>query len=241
MSQPASVSVIRHLAFEDLGAFAPALERAGCHITYHDIGDTDLATLDPLAPGILIVLGGPIGADQERLYPFLRDELRLVEARLVAGKPLMGICLGAQIIARAAGARIFALPEKEIGFAPVHLTPAGELSCLAPFAGAPVTLHWHGDSFDLPGGADLLASTPACENQAFAIGPNIIGFQFHPEADTRRIEKWLVGHACELAAAGCDVARIRADAATYERELRAKAEAVLQGWLQRLAARQDIS
>ena len=94
-----------------------------------------------------------------------------------------------------------------------------------------MTLHWHGDTFDLPAGAERLAATDLCENQAFAMGPNIVGFQFHPEASAQGFEKWLIGHAAELAAAKIDVPRLRADAQTYGPELERKAQAVLSAWL----------
>jgi len=229
-----SAVAIRHVGFEDLSAFAPALRLAGYQVDYWDIGEQELWTLEPVRTDLLIVLGGPIGAYEDAVYPFLKDEIDLLEQRLAANRPTLGICLGAQLIARAAGARVFPSGAKEIGFAPITLTEAGRSSCLAPFADEPMTLHWHGDTFDLPAGAERLASTDLCENQAFAVGPNIIGFQFHPEASATGFEKWLVGHAAELTAARIDVPRLRADAQTYGPELERKAQAVLSAWLGKL-------
>lgn len=229
-----SAVAVRHVGFEDLGAFAPALCAAGYDLDYWDIGERDLSTLPAVEAELLVVLGGPIGAYEEAEYPLLTTELRILEERLAAGRPTMGICLGAQLIARAAGARVYATGAKEIGFAPITLTAAGGESCLRPFAADPITLHWHGDTFDLPAGAERLASTELCENQAFSLGANVIGFQFHPEVDTQGIEKWLVGHAAELAAAGLDVRRIRSDAAQYGAPLRHKAGAVITAWLKQL-------
>ena len=140
------------------------------------------------------------------------------------------------MIALAAGARVFPSGATEIGFAPISLTEAGAQSCLAPFRGDPVTLHWHGDTFDLPHGATHLASTKLCENQAYALGANVIGFQFHPEATGRDIERWLVGHTVELAGAGIDVKQIRADAARHHTALESKAEAVAAAWIAGLDA-----
>lgn len=231
-----SAIAIRHVGFEDLGAFAPALRAAGYQIHYWDIGEQELWTLEPVKTDLLIVLGGPIGAYEHDAYPFLKEEIDILERRLAANRPTLGICLGAQLIARAAGARVYSSGAKEIGFAPIRLTEAGRSSCLVPFAGEPVTLHWHGDTFDLPAGAARLASTDLCENQAFAMGPNIVGFQFHPEASAKGFEKWLVGHAVELAAAKIDVPRLRADAQTYGPELERKAQAVLADWLGGLKA-----
>ncbi|MGD1878505.1 MAG: glutamine amidotransferase [Kiloniellaceae bacterium] len=230
-----SALAIRHVLFEDLGAFAPALEAAGYRLRYLDVGQEggkqELADLPPQRDDLVIVLGGPIGVYEDDSYPFLADEIAFLERRLAANAPLMGICLGAQLIARAAGARVYPSGMKEIGFAAITLTEAGTASCLAPFAKAPLTLHWHGDTFDLPEGAELLASTEACRNQAFALGRNVIGFQFHPEADCSAIEQWLVGHTVELNAAGIDIAKLREDAGRYRRELADKAAATLTAWL----------
>ena len=127
----------------------------------------------------------------------------------------LGICLGAQLIAAARGERVYPSPGGvEIGFGPLDLTAAGAAAPLGEVAGTPV-LHWHGDTFDLPGDAELLASTPACANQAFAIDDHVLALQFHVEADPARIEQWLIGHSHELVSGGHDIAKIRDDAARY--------------------------
>jgi len=223
--------VVRHVHFEDLGAFRPAFERAGYEIGYVEAGLDPLDAIDPARPELLVVLGGPIGAGQEDRYPFLRDELRLIEGRLACDRPLLGICLGAQLIARVAGARVGPGPAKEIGFAPITLTPAGERSCLAHFAEEPIALHWHGDGFELPEGAERLASTGLCQNQAFKLGRRVIGFQFHPEADTRGLERWLIGHAAELDQQGIDPRTLRAQAQRHGDALARKADRVASAWL----------
>ncbi|RFF29666.1 glutamine amidotransferase [Wenzhouxiangella sediminis] len=225
---------IRHVAFEDLGAFAPVLETAGFETVTVDAGVANLAALDPLAPDLFVVLGGPISAGDEQAYPFLKHERRAMERRLEHGRPTLGICLGAQLLARAAGARVYPGKYKEIGFAPIELTQAGKASCLAPFRDLPMTLHWHGDTFDLPAGATRLAFSQHCENQAFQLGTTAIGFQFHPETDARHIEQWLIGHAAELAAEGIDVGRIRSQAGRLSDELADKARRVIQTWLETL-------
>lgn len=223
--------VIRHLAFEDLGHFAPVLAESGYRIHYCDVG------LDPFdeAADLLVVLGGPIGVYEEDKYPFLTDEIKRIEARLATQRPTLGICLGAQLMARSLGACVYPGPAKEIGFAPLALTEAGRASCLAPFAGKPV-LHWHGDTFDLPAGATLLASTEICEQQAFSYGRNAIGFQFHPEAGAAGFERWLIGHACELSAAGKSIPSLRADHERLAPQLAAPAQACLRQWLAQIEA-----
>ena len=224
-------SVIRHVAFEDLGSFATPLEEAGFRLAYCDVGRDDLDALDPVSPELMIILGGPIGVYEEARYPFLETEIGIIGRRLESGRPLMGICLGAQLIARAAGGRVYRADRPEVGFSPITLTDAGRISCLAAFENDPVTLHWHGDTFTLPAGATRLALTAACENQAFSLGPRVIGFQFHPEIDASRIEQWLIGHSVELTAAGMDVPQLRAEAARYRSRLRAKARSVIGTWL----------
>jgi GMP synthase (glutamine-hydrolysing) len=228
------VTAIRHVPFEDLSAFAPALERRGIAYRYFDVGADNLGAFDPLAPDVLIILGGPIGVYQEEKYPFLIPETQAIAKRLAAGRPTLGVCLGSQLMAKALGARVYPAGYKEIGFGPIELNEAGRASCLAPFADDPITLHWHGDTFDLPDGATLLASSALCERQAFSLGPNILGVQFHPEDGGVKFERWLIGHTAELSAAGIDVAQLRADSQTHGERLGKKADAVLGAWLEGL-------
>lgn len=221
---------IRHVPFETLGTFEPVLEHAGYTLTYADVANGDLSKLDALAPDLLVVLGGPIGVCETDTYPFLTAELALIETRLRAGLPMLGICLGAQLIAAALDAKVAPTGTKEIGFAPLTLTAAGTNGPLRHLTDVPV-LHWHGDGFELPIGAALLATTTV-SNQAFAIGSNVLGLQFHPEADTtHRLEAWLIGHACELTGAGIDPRIIRADARRYGEALAHAGRTMFAEWL----------
>ncbi|HET6718855.1 MAG TPA: glutamine amidotransferase [Rhodocyclaceae bacterium] len=225
---------IRHVDFEDLGSFAEVLAARGIKLRYVDAAVDDLSPAT-LAADLLVVLGGPIGAYEENLYPFLSAELRLLESRLAAGLPTLGICLGAQLMARALGARVYPGPAREIGWHPLTLSKAGRASPLAHLAGdLSSMLHWHGDTFDLPDGARLLASTERCPHQAFAWGEGALAFQCHPEARTDQLERWLVGHAFELASHRLSVTDLRADNRRYGPSLERQGARCFADWLDRL-------
>ncbi len=222
---------IRHVPFEDLGVFAALLRRRGYDVDYRDAAVDDLKARDLTAAELVVVLGGPIGVYQAKAYPFIRDELRLLERRLARGQPTLGICLGSQLMARALGARVFAGPVKELGFAPVRLTAAGLASPLAALATHPV-LHWHGDTFDLPAGAERLASTRAYANQAFAYGRAALALQFHIEVTPAGLEPWLIGHTLEIATTpGASVAGLRRGAARWGAALNRRAVRAIGDWL----------
>ena len=226
-----TVIAIRHVHFEDLGAFDDVLRRHGYAVRYCDAWIDDIGGVDPLAPDLTVVLGGPISAYQELTYPFLGQELILLERRLAALRPTLGICLGAQLMARALGARVYPAPAKEIGWGELQLSEAGGTGPLRHLAGVPV-LHWHGDTFDLPEGAALLASTETCPNQAFSFGRHALACQFHPEITASGFERWLVGHAVELAAVpGVSPAVLRQDTERLTRESASRGAACLSEWI----------
>jgi GMP synthase (glutamine-hydrolysing) len=231
----ASVIAIRHVAFEDLGSFAPVLARRGFTIGYREAAVDDLAAPELQAADLVVVLGGPIGAYEERLYPFLRDELALIERRLGGGRPVLGVCLGSQLMARALGARVYPGEGKEIGWSPLHLTDAGLRSALAPLAAGASVLHWHGDTFDLPRGAVHLAASERYCHQAFAWQRHGLALQFHLEVTATGLERWYIGHACEIAAtAGVAVPGLREDAQRCASSLIPLAQRCLEVWLDQL-------
>ena len=227
--------VIRHVLFEDLGNLSRMLTQHGYQITYLEAGLDRLDNIDPLLPDLLIVLGGPIGAYDTDDYPFLTDEIQLLEHRLQADLPTLGICLGAQLMARALGASVYS-SIKEIGWSPIQLSEGGKQSPLIHLAAEYTgVLHWHGDTFDLPDGAIHLASTQNCQNQAFSWGKNGLALQFHPEVTGLGLERWFIGHACEIGATqNVSVAQLRQDTTRYSQNLEVQATKFWQGWLNQL-------
>lgn len=225
---------VRHLHFEDLGTWEDALGKAGFAVRYLEAVSDDLG---PAADADLAVfLGGPIGVHDADVHAFLARELEAVRRRLGSRMPTIGVCLGAQLIARAAGAAVYpGANGKEIGWGPLRLTDAGRDGLLAPLGDDDArVLHWHGDTFDLPDGATLLASTDAYANQIFAIGGHALGLQCHVEIDPAGIERWLVGHAVEIAGApGVDTGTIRRDTARFGAGLVRRGRRILEDWLAR--------
>lgn len=228
-----TVVVFRHVPFEDVGTLGDTLHECGFQYHYIDTPITSLATFDPLHADVLIVLGGPISANDETGYPFLRQELTIIRQRLAQQRPVLGICLGAQLMARALGARVAPLGVKEIGYGSIQLAPTPQAAVLAPLSNVPV-LHWHGDRFEIPDSAIRLAGSVVCDNQAFSVGKHALGLQFHPEVSQTGLEGWLVGHACELELAGLSLGDLREQAAHHSASLALAAQQVMTRWLDQL-------
>jgi len=232
---PGTALAIRHVPFEDLGSFASPLRERGFAVAYRDAGLDDLGARDLLDADLLIVLGGPIGVYEARDYPFLKGEIAMVERRLKAGRPVLGLCLGAQIMAKALGARVYKGKRKELGWSPLELTDAGRKSALAELGPRTAALHWHGDTFDLPREAELLASTRLYANQAFAWRRHALGLQFHIETTVHGLERWFVGHALEIASTrGVDLGQLRRETRRLGPRLEERGPRVLKAWLDSL-------
>lgn len=226
---------IRHVHFEDCGTLADLLSERGFEVRYVEPWRADFSALDVTTPDLLVGLGGPVSVYEADSYPWITDELRLFERRLAARRPLLGICLGAQMLARVLGARVFG-GRKELGWAPLRLTEEGKRSIITPLSADHTSmLHWHGDTFDLPTGATLLASTDQVAHQVYTWERFALAFQCHPEVRPEEIESWLVGHACEIAATkDVSVEQLRRDTHRLGPTLGRQSRQVFSDWLDQL-------
>ena len=175
---PLAVQVLQHVPFEGLGSIGGWLEERGARIGWTRLfADDPLPRLDGL--DLLIALGGPMSVNDEARLPWLASEKRVLREAIARGIPVLGVCLGAQLIASALGARVRRAGVPEIGWFPIEAVPGPDGTFRFP--ATCTVFHWHGETFDLPQGAVRLARSGPCENQAFQIGRYVIGLQFHPE------------------------------------------------------------
>ena len=222
------VLVLQHEPFEGPGTLREALSGCELRLVRTFAGDPVPARL---ADDALLVLGGGMGVYEADRHPHLREEMSLLQAAVRDGLPVLGICLGSQLLAAALGARVAKAPRKEIGWFDVDLLPGAADDEL--FAGAPASFaafHWHGDAFALPDQAVPLAATAMTPLQAFRAGSRAWGVQFHLETDRQVLEAMLTSGAEELGEAGVDAARIRSRAADELPRLRALALRIFRRW-----------
>lgn len=178
---PARLIVLKHVPFEGPAAIADWAFSRGIPVEIVNLFAPhqlpDLSGSD-----WLVVMGGPMNVDEEQLYGFLAAEKMYLRDAIEQGRTVIGICLGAQLIARSLGAKVFPNREREIGWLPIELAESAKAhSPFSEFPSSVEVFHWHGDTFDLPPGAKLMASSAACSNQAFMVGKRAIGLQFHIE------------------------------------------------------------
>lgn len=201
--------IIRHVPYEGVAGYRQPIEDAGYHVDRIDVADPAFASLDLTEPDLLIMMGGPMGVYEQQEHPWIACQLRRLAPRLAADRPTLGVCFGAQMIAAALGADVFAGPAKEVGFHPVRIHDHAAAGFLRHLHEVPV-LHWHGDTFTLPAGAELLASSHVYEHQAFRHGRNVLALQFHAEmGEDERFNAWIEQWPESVIEAGGDEASLR--------------------------------
>lgn len=227
--------VLQHEQCEGLGTIAESLAAESVTPTYVRAYAGDPVPAGPGDAAGLIAMGGPMGVYDHSRLPYLAAEMRLIEAALAAERPVLGVCLGSQLLAQVLGAEVRPSGVKEIGWYPVDLTPAAASDPL--WQGHPgrfVAFHWHGDAFPLPPGAVHLISSAACPCQAFRAGTGAYGIQFHLEVTQGIVREMLRTWPEELVAEGVDADAILADTARHLPALRPVADSVFGRWARRL-------
>jgi GMP synthase-like glutamine amidotransferase len=185
------ILAFRHVPFEGMGLIELALEAHQIHFDYADLYDHPSPPADPSEYDALIFMGGPMSVNDD--LPYLRREEEYIRQAIGRGVPVLGVCLGSQLIAHALGAEVRRNAVKEIGWFEVELTEAGRNDpVFEAFRSIEPVFHWHGETFDLPPGAELLASSERCRNQAFRLGAAVYGMQFHLEITPAMIADWCV-------------------------------------------------
>jgi len=219
--------IIRHVPVEGIAGFRQPIEQAGYEIERIEASDPAFASLDLTEPDLLIMMGGPMGVYETDKHPWIGPYLERLAERLEGDRPTLGVCLGAQLMAAALGARVFAGARKEVGYAPLQvLDPA-----LDALVGVPV-LHWHGDTFTLPPGGERLASTALYAEQGFRRGANALALQFHAEmGEDERFYTWVDGWPHDVAAGGTTAEQLNADHARFGPASLAAGRAMMAHWL----------
>ena len=228
--------VFQHVAVEPLGTLDALIRARGHRIRFHNFERHPDAEPDIDRYRGLIVLGGPMNVEDQHRRPHLKTELKAIERALEQGKPVLGICLGAQLLAHVLGAPVQRHRQAEMGWYDLETSADGRSDAVLGAAGERLPVfQWHSYSYDLPSGATHLARTETCEQQAFRFGSNAYGFQFHLEADEAVIERWLTlpSFRAELTAAGLptDEQGIRAETAKLVAATRRSADAVFNNFL----------
>jgi GMP synthase (glutamine-hydrolysing) len=186
------ILVFQHVPFERLGTIEVFLRQAGFRVPYVNFARRPEARPSLDACAGLVVLGGPMNVDETDRYPHLKTEVALIEEAMRRAIPVLGICLGAQLVAKALGTKVYPGTEKEIGWYDLSVSEAARTDPLfAHFRATERVFQWHGDTFDVPTGAVRLASSTICPNQAFRYRDSVYALQFHLEVDEPTIDRWL--------------------------------------------------
>jgi len=235
------VLVFQHDPFEDLGFFSEVLEKQRTVYRVLRLFHGEMPAEDWERIGALIILGGPMSVNDEEEYPFLRWEKRIIRAAIDEAVPVVGICLGAQLIAATLGTLVYHGRVKEIGWSPISITPHGQVDSLLGYLPENATVfQWHGDGFELPAGAIRLASSVNYKNQAFRVGKNIYALQFHLEVTPPMIARWIDERSKDLALAPYILPdKILADTQNYAPILKYYGERFLSEFLRRASRTQN--
>ncbi len=226
--------IIRHIPYEGVAGYRQPIEAAGYEVDRIDVTDPGFASLDLREPDLLIMMGGPMGVYEQDRHPWISCQLRRLKVRLAADRPTLGVCFGAQMIAAALGGEVYSGPVKEVGFHPVRIHEDARDSPLRRLADVPI-LHWHGDTFTLPPGVELLASSHVYAHQAFRRGPNLLALQFHAEmGEDERFHAWIEAWPESIAEAGGDEASLRAAHDQLGPKAVAAGRAMVSQWLAEL-------
>jgi GMP synthase-like glutamine amidotransferase len=231
------VLVFQHDPFEGLGFFGEVLDKQGAGYRVLRLFDGEMPADGWEQVKALIILGGAMSIDEEKEFPFLRWEKRIIRAAIDEAVPLLGICQGAQLIAAELGAPVFHGSVKEIGWSPISITPHGQVDSLLGYMPENATVfQWHGDGFELPRGAIKLASSAHYGTQAFRLGKTIYGLQFHLEVTPAMIERWIEERSKDLALAPYVLAdKIMADTQNYAATLRYYGQRFLSEFIRRVS------
>jgi GMP synthase (glutamine-hydrolysing) len=239
--------VLKHIEFEGPAAIARLVVQEGYHLEIRSLHRGDGLPWDLGRDELLIVMGGPMGVgDLERPeYPHLRGEVELLKRRILEESPVLGICLGAQLLAHAAGGAVHPMLTTdgkhrlyEVGWSAIRFYPSESERVLAGMPGETPVLHWHGDTFDLPPGARLLASSAVCRNQGFQLGSRLFGLQFHCETEAQDIDKFLRadGDLVRTANGANGIERLREDTSRYIDSFRDIGDRLLRNILRAMTA-----
>ncbi|HRR34963.1 MAG TPA: amidotransferase [Kiritimatiellia bacterium] len=222
--------ILQHVPFEGLGSIESWLTARHARVTWTRFFE-DLSLPEADDVDLLIALGGPMSVNDEERLPWLRAEKRFIARGIELGRPVLGICLGAQLIANALGARVYPGPHREIGWFPVYSMQAED--CLFAFPDEFLAFHWHGETFDLPSGAVHLARSDACRHQAFRYGRNVLALQFHLETTPASTDALITRCRDEWQGGGPYVqteATLRATSPQTYAAINARMSAILDAW-----------
>ena len=224
--------IIRHVPYEGVAGYRVPIEAAGYHVDRIDVSDAGFSDVDLTAPDLLIMMGGPMGVYEQDRYPWIACQLRRLALRLASDRPTLGVCFGAQMMATALGAQVYAGPVKEVGFHPIEVHGHVSGNPLRHLTDTPI-LHWHGDTFTLPDNVELLASSHVYEHQAFRRGGNILALQFHAEMGLDpRFDAWVEQWPESVVEAGGDEASLRQAHDHYGPGAVEAGRAVIRDWLE---------